>query len=34
MNSMKSYLSRRAGWLYRQTAGSWNILDTSAFVSC
>jgi hypothetical protein len=25
---MKSYLSRRADCLYRQTAGSWNVLDT------
>jgi hypothetical protein len=25
---MRSYLSGRAGYLYRQTAGSWNILDT------
>jgi hypothetical protein len=25
---MKSYLSRRAGCLYRQAAGSWNVLDT------
>jgi hypothetical protein len=25
---MKSYLSGRAGCLYRQAAGSWNILDT------
>jgi hypothetical protein len=28
VNSIKSYLSRRAGCLYRQTASSWNILDT------
>jgi hypothetical protein len=28
MNSMRSYLSERAGYLYRQTAGSWNVLDT------
>jgi hypothetical protein len=25
---MRSYLSERAGCLYRQTAGSWNVLDT------
>jgi hypothetical protein len=25
---MKSYLSERAGCIYRQTAGSWNVLDT------
>jgi hypothetical protein len=25
---MRSYLSGRAGCLYRQTAGSWNVLDT------
>jgi hypothetical protein len=25
---MKSYLSGRAGCLYRQAAGSWNVLDT------
>jgi hypothetical protein len=25
---MKSYLSGRAGCLYRQTASSWNVLDT------
>jgi hypothetical protein len=25
---MRSYLSRRAGYLYRQAAGSWNVLDT------
>jgi hypothetical protein len=25
---MRSYLSKRAGCLYRQTAGSWNVLDT------
>jgi hypothetical protein len=25
---MKSYLSERAGYLYRQAAGSWNVLDT------
>jgi hypothetical protein len=25
---MKNYLSRRAGCLYRQTAGFWNVLDT------
>jgi hypothetical protein len=25
---MKSYLSGRAGCFYRQTAGSWNVLDT------
>jgi hypothetical protein len=25
---MKSYLSERAGCLYRQAAGSWNVLDT------
>jgi hypothetical protein len=25
---MKSYLSERAGCLYRQTAGFWNVLDT------
>jgi hypothetical protein len=25
---MGSYLSERAGCLYRQTAGSWNVLDT------
>jgi hypothetical protein len=31
-NSMKSYLSRRTGCLCRQTAGSWNILDTMADV--
>jgi hypothetical protein len=29
---MKSYLSRKAGCCYRQTAGSWNILDTLAYV--
>jgi hypothetical protein len=28
VNSMRSYLSGRAGWLYRQAAGSWNVLDT------
>jgi hypothetical protein len=28
MNLMRSYLSGRAGCLYRQTAGSWNVLDT------
>jgi hypothetical protein len=32
VNSMESYLSRRAGRLCRQTAGSWNVLDTLAFV--
>jgi hypothetical protein len=26
---MKSYLSRRAGCLYRQTAGFWNIIEHS-----
>jgi hypothetical protein len=25
---MRSYLSRRPGCLFRQTADSWNILDT------
>jgi hypothetical protein len=25
---MRSYLSGRAGCLYKQTAGSWNVLDT------
>jgi hypothetical protein len=25
---MRSYLSERAGCLYRQAAGSWNVLDT------
>jgi hypothetical protein len=25
---MKSYLSGRTGYLYKQTAGSWNVLDT------
>jgi hypothetical protein len=25
---MKSYLRWRAGCLYRQAAGSWNVLDT------
>jgi hypothetical protein len=25
---MKNYLSERAGCLYRDTAGSWNVLDT------
>jgi hypothetical protein len=25
---MRSYLSGRAGCLYRQAAGSWNVLDT------
>jgi hypothetical protein len=25
---MRSYLSEKAGYLYRQTAGSWNVLDT------
>jgi hypothetical protein len=25
---MRSYLSERAGCLYRQTASSWNVLDT------
>jgi hypothetical protein len=25
---MRSYLSERTGCLYRQTAGSWNVLDT------
>jgi hypothetical protein len=29
---MKSYLRRKAGCLCRQTAGSWNVLDTLAFV--
>jgi hypothetical protein len=28
VNSMKSYLSGRAGCLYRQAAGFWNVLDT------
>jgi hypothetical protein len=28
MNLMRSYLSEKAGCLYRQTAGSWNVLDT------
>jgi hypothetical protein len=28
VNSMRSYMSGRAGCLYRQTAGSWNVLDT------
>jgi hypothetical protein len=28
MNLMRSYLSGRAGCLYRQTAGFWNVLDT------
>jgi hypothetical protein len=28
VNSMKSYLSERAGCLYRQTAGPWNVLNT------
>jgi hypothetical protein len=27
VNLMKSYLSGRAGCLYRQTAGFWNVLD-------
>jgi hypothetical protein len=32
---MRSYLSGRAGCLYRQTAGSWNVLDTlSNFIIC
>jgi hypothetical protein len=25
---MRSYLSGRAGFLYRQTASFWNVLDT------
>jgi hypothetical protein len=25
---MRSYLSERAGCLYKQTDGSWNVLDT------
>jgi hypothetical protein len=25
---MRSYLSGRAGCLYRQAAGSWNVIDT------
>jgi hypothetical protein len=25
---MRNYLSERAGCLYRQAAGSWNVLDT------
>jgi hypothetical protein len=29
---MRSYLSGRAGYLYRQTAGSWNVLDTMSNV--
>jgi hypothetical protein len=29
---MESYLSRRAGCLYRQAASSWNVLDTLAYV--
>jgi hypothetical protein len=32
VNSIESYLSRRAGYLYRQTAGSWNIVDTLVYV--
>jgi hypothetical protein len=28
VNSMRSYLSGRADCLYRQTAGSWDVLDT------
>jgi hypothetical protein len=28
VNLMRSYLSGRAGCLYRQTAGFWNVLDT------
>jgi hypothetical protein len=28
MNSIKGYLSGRADCLYRQAAGSWNVLDT------
>jgi hypothetical protein len=28
VNSIKSYLSERAGCFDRQTAGSWNVLDT------
>jgi hypothetical protein len=28
VNSIKKYLSRKAGRLYRQTAGFWNVLDT------
>jgi hypothetical protein len=28
VNSMRSYLSGRAGCLYTQTAGSWNVLGT------
>jgi hypothetical protein len=29
---MRSYLSERADSLYRLTAGSWNVLDTSGDV--
>jgi hypothetical protein len=28
VNLMRNYLSGRAGCLYKQTAGSWNVLDT------
>jgi hypothetical protein len=28
VNLMRSYLSGRADFLYRQTASSWNVLDT------
>jgi hypothetical protein len=28
VNLMRSYLSERASCLYRQAAGSWNVLDT------
>jgi hypothetical protein len=28
VNLMRSYLSGRAGCLYRQAASSWNVLDT------
>jgi hypothetical protein len=34
VNSMKSYLSGRVGCLYRQTAGSWDVLDTLSNVIC
>jgi hypothetical protein len=32
VDSMKNYLNRRAGCLYGQTVGSWNILDTLVYV--
>jgi hypothetical protein len=34
MNSMKSYLNRKADCLYRLTASSWNVLDCQKLDLC